>query len=107
MTETPKRRSLPDGAERRLSPRAQVVRPIRIRTESADVPIELRQTRDISRTGFFFVTHSSHYYVGMRIYVVMGYDPGDPVTREWLGEVKRIEKLPGAMFGIGVHVLMR
>jgi hypothetical protein len=107
MSEAPKRKNPPSGAERRVSPRAQVVRPIRIRTESAEVPMELRQTRDISRTGFFFVTHSAHYYVGMRIYVVMGYEPGDPVMREWLAEVKRIEKLPGGMFGIGVHVIMR
>jgi hypothetical protein len=107
MDESPKRQNLPSGEERRLNPRAQIVRPIRIRTESADSSVELRKTRDISRTGFFFVTHLAHYHVGMRIYVVMGYQPGDPIMREWLGEVKRIEKLPGGTFGIGVHILMR
>src|ERR1700722_18880516 len=90
-----KHKNLPSGAERRTSPRAQLVRTIRIRGESPDFPVELRKTRDISRTGFFFATHSSHYHVGMRVYVVMGYQAGDPVIREWLGEVKRIEKLPG------------
>jgi hypothetical protein len=106
--DAPSKRRLPlTGQERRQDPRAQISRPVRIRTESSDFPVELRKTRDVSRNGFFFATHSAHYHVGMRIYVVMGYQPGDPVTREWLAEVARIEKLPGDMFGIGVRIVLR
>jgi hypothetical protein len=107
MDETPKIKKLPSGTERRIDPRAKIVRAVRIRCDSGDVPVELQKTRDISRNGFYFATHFAHYYVGMRIYVVMGYEPGDPVVREWLSEVVRIEKLPGGAFGIGVRILLR
>ncbi len=107
MDETPKIKKLPTGAERRLDPRAKLSRPIRVRTDSGDFPAELRETRDISRNGFYFVTRHSHYHIGIRVYVVMGYQEGDPVVREWLGEVVRVEKLPEGNFGIGVRVLMR
>jgi hypothetical protein len=103
----PRIKKLPSGSERRIDPRAPTIRPIRVRTESADLPVELRKTRNVSRNGFYFATHFTHYHVGMRIYVVMGYEPDDPIMREWLGEVVRIEKLPGEMFGIGVRILMR
>jgi hypothetical protein len=107
MDEAPKIKKLPTGAERRLEPRAKLTRPVRVRTDSADFPVEMRNTRDVSRNGFYFVTRYSHYFIGMRIYVVMGYQTGDPVVREWLAEVVRIEKLPEGNFGIGVRVLMR
>ena len=97
----------PAGAERRQSPRAKIVRPVRIRTDSPDLPMEIKKTRDISKTGFFFISRSPLYHVGMRIYVVMGYEPGDPESKEWLGEVARIEKLPGDNFGIGVRIVLR
>jgi len=69
--------------------------------------VELRKARDISRNGFFFTTQSSRYYVGMRLYVVLGFRSDDPVSQEWLAEVAHIKKRSGGQYGISVRVLMR
>ena len=103
----PKSPSALSGRERRKNPRAKIEQPVRIRGDRFDSPPELHRTRDISRTGFFFATGSNQYYVGMHLHVILGYQPGDPVTRESLAEVVRIEKLPVGLFGVAVHIVLR
>ena len=100
-----KNSAAPSGRERRQSPRTKIARPVRVRGEGLASETEMHNTRDVSRTGFFFSTNSDNYHIGMRLYVVVGFEPNDPVVREVLAEVVRIEKLPGGLHGIAVRML--
>ncbi len=39
--------------------------------------------------------------------MVMGYRPSDPISKEWLAEVVRIEKHPAGVYGVAVRILLR
>ena len=95
------------GDERRRSPRAKLDQPVRVRPADSERPVEVQRTRDVSRSGFYFVTGSGHYYIGMRACAVLGYKPEDLFLRESLGEVVRIEKLSAETRGIAVRIVMR
>src|SRR5579863_8092022 len=95
------------GAERRRSPRVKLEQTVRIRPANAERPLDLQKTRDISRTGFYFTTASGHYYMGMRVYATIGYKADDPVIRESLCEVVRLERLAGEKWGVAVHIVIR
>ncbi len=53
----------PSGRERRQSPRAKIEQPVRIRTDAAESVVELRKTRDVSRTGFSSPRTPTEYYL--------------------------------------------
>ena len=105
MEEPTKNSVTPSGRERRQSPRTKIARPVRVRAEGLSSENEMQKTRDVSRTGFFFSTNSQSFHLGMRLYVVVGFEPNDPVAREVLAEVVRIEKLPDGLNGIGVRIV--
>ena len=90
--------------ERRRESRAKIARPIYV--EPADPHgerfEEVRTTRDISRYGFYFVTNKGSYWPGMQVHTISAF--GCP-SLEYVGEVVRVEQLPGGDFGVAVHLL--
>lgn len=96
-------------AELRRSRRAKVAKAVRVRPSEAhdehfeDFPISV----NASKHGIYFTTRRSGYYKGMRIFVTFPFtSTHDPMKSEYLAEVKRVEDLPHARFGIAVHLLM-
>ena len=60
-----------------------------------------------SRDGVYFKTHLKHYYVGMRLSVILDYNANDPCHASSFGEVARVDKLPDGGFGIAVRIQLR
>jgi hypothetical protein len=90
---------------RRRSPRAKLSQQVRIRPANSCNPEETCATANVSRTGLYFQTTMSHYYTGMDVLVIRNYQPGEPVTREEVGDVIRVEKLDGGKWGIAIRII--
>ena len=58
--------------------------------------------RDLSRSGFYFITERASYEPGARLHVVPAFGC---LNLEYLGEVVRVEKLPAGEFGVAVRLL--
>ncbi len=96
-------------AELRRSRRAKVAKPVRVRPTEArdehfeDFPISV----NASKHGIYFTTRRSGYHKGMRVFVTFPFTSAhDPMSSEYLAEVKRVEVLAHRRFGIAVHLLM-
>ena len=94
----------PEGAERRREPRSKLAQPIRIRVLHADFPAETCKTTNVSRNGLYFITSTNHYFPGMTIYVTRNYHPDDPMNKEEIGEVVRIDNLKDGRTGVAVRI---
>ena len=67
---------------------------------------EIATTRNVSRDGFYFVTQSEHYEEGMRLSVTLPYhSPRDPIDRNYLAQVVRVELLDNAQRGVAIQLL--
>ena len=93
-----------DGAERRREPRSKLAQPLRIRVLHADFPAETCKTANVSRSGLYFITSSNHYFPGMTIYVTRNYHPDDPMNKEEIAEVIRIDHLKDGRTGVAVRI---
>ena len=51
----------------------------------------------------YFATSAAHYLLGINVYVTRDFLPGDPMNREEMGTVVRVEKLEDDRFGIAIH----
>lgn len=93
-----------DQADRRREPRIQVDRLVYVQlADSGDSYFEeVRSMRDLSRSGFYFVTDRDSYKQGIRLHVVPAFGC---LNLEYLGEVVRVEELPFGEFGVAVRLL--
>ena len=67
---------------------------------------EVQPTENLARGGLYFVTSAKHYYLGMRVSLVAGYEPNDPCNAKSFGEIIRIDKLKDDRLGIAVQILL-
>lgn len=95
--------------EKRRSRRAKIAKPLRVRPSDPrdnhfeDCPISVNASKD----GIYFVSRTSNYYKGMRVFVTFPYtSPHDPMNCEYVAEVVRVETLAAGKIGVAVHLLM-
>jgi hypothetical protein len=68
---------------------------------------DIRGTVSVSRTGVYFHSSEAGYEVGMRLFVSMPYSKEPAaLTREFLAEVVRRDRLQNGLFGVGFKILM-
>jgi hypothetical protein len=93
-----------DRFERRRDPRAQVDRLVYVQPADADHGHfeEVRNMRDLSRSGFYFTTERDSYRPGVQLHVIPAFGC---LNLEYLGEVVRVEKLLGNEFGVAVRLV--
>ena len=95
--------------EKRRSRRAKMARTLRVRpSEPRDEHFEdLTTSTNASKEGIYFTTRRSDYYPGMRAFVTFPFgSPHDPMNREYVAQVMRVDKLPNGRFGVAVQLLM-
>lgn len=95
-------------AERRLNRRAKLAKMLRVRPSDPrdkhfeDLPLSM----NASNQGIYFHSKRTDYYKGMRLFVTFPYTfVNDPMNREYLAEVVRVEKLVGDRLGVALHLL--
>lgn len=93
-----------DRSDRRREPRVQVDRLVYVqRADSGDAYFEeVRSMRDLSRSGFYFITERDSYQPGIQLHVIPAFGC---FNLEYLGEVVRVEQLPMGEFGVAVRLL--
>jgi hypothetical protein len=93
-----------DRSDRRREPRVQVDRLVYVqRADSGDAYFEeVRSMRDLSRSGFYFITERDTYQPGIQLHVIPAFGC---FNLEYLGEVVRVEQLAFGEFGIAVRLL--
>jgi hypothetical protein len=99
----------PTSQERRHKTRTKIPRMIRVRP-SEPTPEdfdEILPTINASRNSIYFVPQNGIFAPKMRVFVTYPYasDPGS-INQEFLGQVTRVDKLPGNKQGVAVHLLM-
>jgi len=92
--------------ECRLTPRETLSEPVLVRPCDPVYPEEICTTANVSRSGLYFTTITDHYYVGMNVIVALNFGPDDPIHREHVGDVVRVEKLRRGKWGVAVRILM-
>ncbi len=95
------------GKERRRNRRVRVGQTVRVRPVDPAYPEEVRKTANVSREGLYFITPTQHYFLGMHVHATVGYREGDPLNREELAEVVRLDKLPNGEYGVALRILLR
>lgn len=93
--------------ERRASPRVDAARPLLARPLDPEYKEEVQSTSNTSRNGVYFKTRSTHYCIGMRVSVILEYASTDRCNSTAYGQVVRIDRLAGGIFGIAVQIQMR
>jgi hypothetical protein len=93
--------------EHRVNRRVKMSRKVLARPSDPKYKEEVQVTSNTSRDGLYFRTRVKHYYVGMRVSVILGYIPNDRCNSTSLGKVVRIDRLEDGSFGIAVHIEMR
>lgn len=58
--------------------------------------------RDLSRSGFYFITDRDSYEPGIQLHVIPAFGC---LNLEYLGEVVRVEPLPSGEIGVAVRLL--
>ena len=92
--------------ECRLTPRETLSEPVMVRPCDPLYPEEICTTANVSRSGLYFVTPTRHYVVGMNVVVTLNFGPDDPIHREQIGDVVRIDALDEAKWGVAIRILM-
>jgi len=90
--------------DRRVSPRINESRAVRIRPAESQYAEEIRTTLNMSWDGFYFATSIGHYFSGMIVYVTRDFRSNDPTNREDQGTVVRVDKLREDRWGVAVHL---
>ena len=75
----------------------------RIRIVDSDLPPEICTTNNVSRCGLYFVTTSTHYTLGMRLYVIRNFNPASMAAEE-MGEVLRVDLMMGGRVGVAIRI---
>jgi PilZ domain-containing protein len=92
--------------ECRLSPRESLSEPVLVRPCDSLFPEEICKTANVSRSGLYFVTPSPHYFVGMNVVVTLNFGPDDPIHREQIGDVVRVDEVDKDTWGVAIRILM-
>jgi hypothetical protein len=92
--------------ECRLTPRESLSEPVLVHPSDPLFPEEICTTANVSRSGVYFVTSTKHYFVGMNVVVTLNFGPDDPIHREQIGDVVRIEKLDKNKWGVALRILI-
>ncbi len=92
--------------ECRLAPRELLSEPVLVRPCDPIYPEEVCTTANVSRGGLYFVTPTNHYFVGMSVVVSLNFGPDDPIHREQIGDVVRVESLNEERWGVAIRIVM-
>jgi hypothetical protein len=95
--------------ERRSNHRCKLTQNLRVRPSDPEVePFEeIRGTTSLSRSGVYFKGEVKAYHLGMRLFVTLPYsNQPTAISREYLAEVVRLDKLDSGLIGVGIKVLM-
>ena len=52
------------------------------------------------------MTSTRQYFIGMNVVVTLNFGPDDPMHREQIGDVVRLEKLEDGGWGVAIRILM-
>ena len=94
----------PKPKDARRAARAKICQPIRIRPLNPSCLPETSTTVNVSRHGIYFKTSVAHYFAGMDIGVTRNFVPDDPLSREEVGEVVRVERLQNGEYGVAIRI---
>jgi hypothetical protein len=92
--------------EGRLTPRESLSEPVLVRPFDPLYPEEVCTTLNVSRSGLYFVTPTKHYSVGMNVIVTLNFGADDPIHREQIGDVVRVDVLDEDRWGVAIRILM-
>jgi len=92
--------------ESRLTPRETLSEPVRVRPCDPQYPEEVCRTINVSRNGFYFTTTAEYYSVGMNVIVSLNFGPDDPMHREQIGDIVRMERLAEGKWGVAIRILI-
>jgi PilZ domain len=92
--------------ECRLSRRETLSEPVLVRPCDPLFPDEICTTANVSRSGLYFVTPTRQYFVGMNVVVTLNFGPDDPIHREQIGDVVRVDELDEELCGVAIRILM-
>jgi PilZ domain len=93
--------------DRRAGRRVNISRPMLARPSDPTFKEEVQTTLNTSRDGLYFSTQAEHYYVGMRVSVILEYASTDRGNSTYFGDVVRIDRLKDGSFGIAVQIRVR
>lgn len=96
----------PSDDERRRNRRSKMSRPLLVKPRDPFYREEALVSENISRDGYYFVTATQHYYMGMPVGVTFPYTPGDPCNVEKSARVVRIDKLADGKLGIALQLIL-
>jgi len=91
--------------DRRGTPRAKLSQHFQLLPFDSRLSAETTSTRNLSRRGFYLETTLGHYFVGMYVRVTRNFSASDPVSRQEVGHVARVEKLKSGKFGVAISML--
>jgi len=92
--------------ESRQTPREHLSEPVCVRPCDPSYHPEVCSTVNVSRSGLYFVTNTSHYFIGMNVVVMLNFGFDDTRHREQIGDVVRLEKLAENKWGVAIRILM-
>lgn len=92
--------------ECRLTPREALSEPVLVRPCDPLFPEEICTTANVSRSGVYFVTSTDHYLIGMNVILTLNFGPDDPIHREQIGDVVRVDRLNRDKWGVAIRILM-
>jgi len=92
--------------ERRRAPRENVSESVLICPCDPECPEEVCTTLNVSPNGLYFTTTTEHYFPGMNVIVTPDFRPDEPMQREYIGDVVRLERLGDGKWGVAVRILM-
>jgi hypothetical protein len=93
--------------ERRKTQREDLSVPVRVCPCDSQYPEEVCTTLNVSRNGLYFATDTGHYFPGMNVIVTLNFRWDDPMQREYIGDVARLERLEDGKWGVAIRILMR
>jgi hypothetical protein len=91
--------------EQRREPRARMSLRLRICISDSVPPAEICTAHNLSKSGVYFVTPSTHYLQGMKVCVIRNFDPDDQMSVEELGQIVRVDSLSGDRKGVAIQIL--
>jgi hypothetical protein len=68
------------------------------------MPLEICSTNNVSRCGLYFVTSSTRYTPGMRLFVIRNFDLSRCLAAEEMGEVLRVDPLMDGRQGVAIRI---
>ncbi len=93
--------------ECRQAQRENLSEPVLICPCDPEYPEEVCTTLNVSRNGLYFTSPTDHYFPGMNVIVTPNFHSDDPMQREYIGDVVRLERLEDGKWGVAIRILMR